>query len=227
MADGVIPDEFEVGEPVLVCRWRLSDGKLPAINRHIRALGKRSVNGALLSKQLIGWAKQHIEWTLADGSHDNPNGVLMIMVDEVGRAAMAVGPYEPLADTTLTALLERASQATIEAANTNVAPETLWAYEDGALVVGMPVGDTPSGATSLILDLAETLGYPCERRVSLVDELKENPAHFSEVFLVSDEYGVVPASDASGARAKKFADSWSVLLQRTGRPGGSASARYR
>lgn len=225
MAEGKIPEEFEVSTPVLVCRWRIYDGNLPAFNRHMRALGRRVVNKKPLTKQLVGWVKQHIEWTLKDGSHENPNGVLMLMVDDEGRAAMAIGPYEPLEQTGKDALIARARTAEVEAANTNVAPETLWVVEGDTLIVNMPVGDTASGATSLILDLAQTLGMPVERRVTLIDDIQSGSQAFDEIFLVSDEHGVVPAQDGAGERARRFADGWEKLLLRSGRPGGSAYAK--
>ena len=40
-ADLAALDEFTLGEPVLVCRWRLSDRRIPMAGRHIRALGER------------------------------------------------------------------------------------------------------------------------------------------------------------------------------------------
>ena len=92
---------FELGEPVLICRWRLSNRKLPLENRHMRALVARTVNGMQVPVELMAWAKQHIEWTLEQGSADNPNGTLMLIVDDQGRAAMTVGPYVPLEDVSL------------------------------------------------------------------------------------------------------------------------------
>lgn len=233
MADGKIPQEFEVGEPVLVCRWRLSAGKLPAFSRHMRALGKRVINGKPLSKQLTGWVKQHIEWTLADGSHENPDGVLMLMVDAEGRAAMAVGPYEALADTTASALAERARTAEREGSQTEVAPETFWAVKDNTLMVNLGVGDALSGATSLIVNLAETLGMSLERQPTLLDDYDSDPSQYSEIFLVSDEHGVVlPAAGdnsgvacAAGKYGQRFADGWETLLKKSSRPGGRAYAR--
>ena len=74
-----------LGRPALVCRWRLASRALPLENRHLRALGRRSVGGAPVSPQLIAWAKQHIEWTLSEGAARNPDGVLMVIVDEGGR----------------------------------------------------------------------------------------------------------------------------------------------
>ena len=68
MSDNGPDQDFTLGRPVLVCRWRLASGKLPMENRHLRALSKRVVNGRAVSTQLVAWAKQHIEWTLQDGS---------------------------------------------------------------------------------------------------------------------------------------------------------------
>lgn len=217
MADGKIPQEFEVGEPVLVCRWRLSNRRLPAANRHLRALGRRTVNGMHPTKQLLGWAKQHIEWTLAEGSAAHPDGVLMLVLDAQGRAAMAVGDYAPLADTTLAALVDRARASEHEASETDVAPETLWVVLDGALVCGMAPGEVASGSASLIADLARTLGLSVRRDANLVEAVADGTLAPREAFLVSDEHGVVVASDASGDRARRFADGWARLLDRAGR----------
>ena len=100
-------------------------GRLPIENRHLRALGRRHVLGKKLSRQLLAWAKQHIEWTLADGTAEHPDGVLMLLVDAEGRAAMACGDYEPLPDTTLAGLLARAASGSDEASETDIAPETI------------------------------------------------------------------------------------------------------
>lgn len=212
MAEGGIPQEFEVGAPVLVCRWRLSGCTLPAANRHLRALSRREVNGRPVSKQLVGWAKQHIEWTLSGGAAEHPDGVLMLVIDARGRAAMAAGDYHPLPDTSLSALLARAQQAATEAAETNVAPETLWVVRGGYLACGMGRGEHASGSSSLVHDLAETIGLPVEHDAGLLDAMADGSARYDEAFLVSDEHGVVAASDAGGPRARRFADGWQRLL---------------
>ena len=107
--------DFKLGKPALVCRWRLASGRLPLENRHLRALGRRSVNQAPVSTQLIAWAKQHIEWTLRDGSATNPDGVLMLIIDDGGQAAMTVGPYEGLSNADSGTLFARAINAGAEA----------------------------------------------------------------------------------------------------------------
>lgn len=220
MAEGIIPEDFEVGEPVLVCRWRLSNRALPASNRHMRALAKRSVDGAPLSSNLMAWVRQHIEWTLKEGTVEHPDGVLMLVVDALGRAAMSAGDYVPLADDSRASLIERARASRLEALETDVAPEALWAMEADGLVCGIAIGEQPSGANSLIIDLAQTMGMSVVRDAALVERVADDPACASEVFLVSDEHGVIVASDASGLRGTRFRDGWQRLLDSADRPGG-------
>ena len=197
-------EEFELGEPVLVCRWRLAGGKLPLENRHLRALSRRVVLGRAVTPQLVGWAKQHIEWTLQDGSAENPDGVLMLVMDAEGRAAMSVGPYAPLANegqvdsgVPVEKLAERAVASEREATEAGIAPETLWAADpDGTLVAGFAEGAPKSGAASLIADLAATFGMKVRYEDDLASRAVAGSEGLGEVFLVSDEHGVVPAADA-------------------------------
>ena len=205
-------DDFTLGTPSLVCRWRLASRELPLENRHLRALGQRLVCGRPVSPQLVAWAKQHIEWTLADGAFAHPDGVLMVVMDEGGRAAMTVGPYEPLVPRTASVLAERAAAAATEAERTGVAPESLWLVRGDALVWGRGEGERPSGTASLMLDLARTLGFPVERRACLAAEVLAGSAAYDEVFLASDEHGIVPASDAAGPRAERFRAGYEKLL---------------
>ena len=72
-------EDFALGTPALVCRWRLADRTLPLENRHLRALSRRVVDDAPVSPQLVAWAKQHIEWTLGSGASRYPDGVLMVI----------------------------------------------------------------------------------------------------------------------------------------------------
>lgn len=148
-----MPDQHgtiaNMSNPVLVCRWRLSQGALPLLGRHMKALAARSVKGKPVTPELLGWAKQHIEWTLNPKNENEKNGVLMLVVDEEGKAAMSIGPYRALtlesdadpdsADSPHCALLvERAQLAQKEASQTGVAPEVLWAVhsDDNGEVAG-------------------------------------------------------------------------------------------
>ena len=207
-------DEFRLGKPAIVCRWRLANGKLPLENRHLRALSARRTNNNLVTTGLIAWAKQHIEWTLAEGSAAHPDGVLMLVVDENGKAAMSVGAYTMLEHTSANDLLRRANNARREGEELGVSPEDLWVVRNDALVWGIASGCKPAGVSSLISDLAHTLGIPVAHDEELLHTASVRGFGRDEVFLASDEHGVVPASDHSGLRAQKFADSYKKLLQK-------------
>ena len=207
-------ENFELGAPALVCRWRLAARTLPLENRHLRALGRRTVSGSPVSAQLVAWAKQHIEWTLADGAAPHPDGVLMVVVDVRGRAAMTVGPYEPPASVAPSDLVARALAGKREAERTGVAPESLWAVRDGALTWGATDGESPSGTASLVCDLAQTLGIPVSRDARLAERAAAGDAGPDEVFLVSDEHGVVAARGCSGPLSERLARGYATLLER-------------
>lgn len=210
-------EDFKLGRPALVCRWRLADRALPLENRHLRALSRRTVNGTAVTMQLVAWAKQHIEWTLSDGATRYPDGVLMIIVDEEGRAAMTVGPYEPLAVRTSSALAERALHATREGEETGIAPETLWAFDGERLLCGHEAAAPASGAATLVDDLARTVGVTVAYQEDLAERVMAGDASFDEVFLSSDEHGVVLSSTATGARSRRFADGYERLLSSAGK----------
>ena len=195
--------DFKLGTPALVCRWRLASGRLPLENRHLRALSRRVLDDEPVSPQLIAWAKQHVEWTLREGSAENPNGVLMLIVDEEGQAAMTVGPYEPLAAMTASGLVDRATAAQQEADETSVAPETLWAVRDGCLVAGV----------APVEDLAKTVGLPLSRQADLLDDVASGAASPAEVFLASDEHGIICATDAAGSIGERLTKDYARLLE--------------
>ena len=60
-------EKFTLDKPALICRWRMSNKKVPMLNRHIRALSERLVQGEPLTHNMLSWAKQHVEWSLAEG----------------------------------------------------------------------------------------------------------------------------------------------------------------
>lgn len=207
-------EEFSLGTPAVVCRWRLANKRLPLENRHLRALALRTVNGAPVSAGLVAWAKQHIEWTLTEGSYEHPSGVLMVVIDQEGKAAMTVGEYRPLSRTSANDLLWRARSAYEEALITHVAPEDIWVVRGNSLIWATMPEFGPCGASSLVADLAHTLGMPVLHDEGLLASLQARGFVDDEVFLVSDEHGVVPASDRCGPRATKFAQSYGKLLEK-------------
>lgn len=212
--DNIVDMEgFELGDPALVCRWRLANRRLPLENRHMRALLARTIDGERVTTELVAWAKQHIEWTLEQGSAEHPDGTLMLIVDVQGRAAMTVGPYAPLEDETARGLARRAERASDEASHTGVAPETLWISRNDVLVRDWGDGWKSSGATSLIEQLTQVLGIETHEREGLAEGVLTGSVSYDEVFLVSDEHGVVPASDAMGKFGEKLAGGYQKLLE--------------
>lgn len=204
-------EEFSLDNPALICRWRMAKRQVPLLNRHIRALSQRTVNGAPLLRNMLSWAKQHVEWSLAEGDYEDPNGVLMLVVDINGNAAMTVGSYEPLADTSIAGLRARAAEARAEQAETGVAPELLCVVRDGVLQVGAGTDEPLCGAGTLVEQLATTKGH---RVVRAGGELVDDAAACATgaALLVSDEHGVVPASELD-ERAGADADAARFLAQ--------------
>lgn len=217
---------FELAAPALVCRWRMARRAVPMLNRHIRALSQRVVNGAPLTTNMLSWAKQHVEWSLAAGDYQDPNGVLMTVIDVNGDALMSVGPYEPLADRSRDALVGRAEEARREQAATGVAPELLAAVAPGGrvLVFAEP-GEHLCGSATLVEQLAATQGLKVVRvlkgAVRVADALAAVVGPVA-VFLISDEHGVVvedgraasaPVPTEALARAHAFADGLAKLFK--------------
>ena len=207
-------DDFVLGKLALVCRWRLANRHLPLENRHLRALGARTVSGEHVSTELVAWAKQHIEWTLAEGSVGHADGVLMVVIDCDGKAAMTVGDYQPLAERHLSQLCQRAISSRDEAFVCGVAPEVLCAIDGETLVMGLPAGERSAGAASLVEDLVRTIGMPIERREDLAAEIAEGRVRYDEVFLVSDEHGIVAAEGHDGSCATRMREGYQRLLER-------------
>ena len=206
------PEPFDLDRPALVCRWRMAGKRVPLLNRHIRALSRRTVQGAPLPRNLISWVKQHIEWSLAEGDYDERDGVLMLVVDVNGNAAMSVGPYAPLADVSAAGLCGRAGLAAVEAAETGVAPEALCQVDGDRLTVFQGEGALTQGALTLIEQLADTRGLAWDRAglprgvmatgdtapgaAAPVSSLDSVVVGGGSLFLVSDEHGIVPAEGA-------------------------------
>ncbi len=215
---------FQLGTPALVCRWRLAGKRLPLANRHTRALSRRTIQDEPIPAALVAWVRQHMKWTLTRGAAQHPDGVLMLMVDESKHAAMMVGEYEPLPSVSARQLALRAQQAQSEAAHTGVAPEVLWLVQDDHLVCTVPAEQPLSGANDLVFQLATTIGIPTVRSTAALSTFEAEPvqakhaqsqyAQSQEAFLVSDEHGVVLASDMQGVRGAKFARAYAALLEK-------------
>lgn len=203
---------FRLGRASLVCRWRLANQTLPLENRHLRALSARTLFGRQVPYQLVAWTKQHLEPTLQRDAAQKPDGVLLLIVDERGQAALTVSAYEPLSRRTARALAIRAREASAEAERTGVAPETLWLVRNEQLVWGAGDDMSPSASASLMQDLARAVGFSLVRAEDLASGVLDGVERYDELFLVSDEHGVVSASNASGRRSERIAAEYAKLI---------------
>ena len=207
--------DFKLTKPALICRWRLSGGYLPLENRHIRSLAARRIKSEGLSRELLAWVKQHLEWTLGPGACEYPDGVLMLVVDERGYAAMSCGPYQEPEAPSKEFILARAKASQDEAGKTGVAPETVWIVKDGIMYYADYTFNTLSASASFIRDLAKTLGMSCSCDEGLLEKLEENTIEYDELFLVSDELGIVIPEGEIYPRGQRMRDSWQTLRKRT------------
>ena len=202
-----IPEDLITGTPVLEARWRLQNGALPLKNRHMRALQACGLGIGLMS-----WARQHIEWTLTEGTVELPDGVLVLDVDGEGRAVMNAEPYEPLPALSAALLLERAKGQE----DRPVESEVVWVVRSGRLSALTPADKPLSGTNSLVCDLARTLHLEpdFEGHPEPADVLA-SLAPADECMLVSDEHGVVAAADHDGPVAANFVGYYARLLSTT------------
>ena len=212
--------EFQLDKPALICRWRMANRHLPMINRHIRALSQRLVSGAPLSKNMLSWAKQHVEWSLCEGTYSDPNGVLMMVVDVNGNSAMTVGDFTPLEQTTLAALLERAEESRKEQAITRVAPELLCAVRsDDTVVIAAEKDEYLCGSATLITQLLEAKHAQVVYDVELLAELEQGAERvhdaYTEAFMISDEFGVVSADGMNGSVGEFLQAGYERLRMKT------------
>lgn len=207
--------DFILGNPALVCRWRLAGATVPLLNRHLRALSHRMVNEKLLTPELVGWVKQHLEWNLKDGAAAHPNGVLMLVIDTNGAAALSTGPYEKLNLTRVPALLARADLSQKEAQNTGVAPESLWISQGDKILWSIEEEMYPSGCATLIEDLAKTVGLNVTRTPYLLNMVRTGELQYDEIFLCSDEHGIVTVQEKVGKYGKKFQEYYQTLLNKS------------
>ena len=206
MAD-FIPEDLFAGQPVIETRWRMHAGALPLKNRLLRAFEAYGVSNGLAS-----WARQHIEWTLAEGSIEQPDGVLVIDVDDAGRAAMTLEAYKALPACTAAELLDRVAAQEGSA----VEAEVLWVLHEGALCGLAALGSQPSGVNSLVIDLGKTLGLnPAFVGHEGAERLVAGLADGDECFLASDEHGVVPAEDFCGETAARFVGYYERIVSVT------------
>lgn len=170
-------------------RWRLSGGKLPMRERHLRSLLSLGIDGPMQS-----WVRTRIEFVLDNHAAEHPDGAMHLVIAPDGKVTFSV---EPLRE------LPVVGAANVDIATGSVAgiPDaTVWLVGEKRLVAVAPDG-LVSAIDTTLRDLASTLGYAVEARAVSADE-----AQGAEVFATTDEHGVVPVEGCSGEQTAKFAE---------------------
>ena len=153
---------------------------------------------------MLSWAKQHVEWSLAEGTYADPNGVLMLVIDVKRQRCHDRGRLRTPGLDSHDALCARAELAHAEQIETGVAPEALCCVKSGALYVAAAEGEHLCGSMTLVEQLAATRGYRVLRATpGAADDivLSLNDLGGAHV-LVSDEHGVVVEDAGQGDSAE-------------------------
>ena len=202
----------DLGDVRFCCRWRVVSGRVPLKNRHMRALGARTLDGEKIGAPLVAWVRESVDWSLGNvAGYDD--ATLVLKVHAGGRASLDVTEYRRPKERSANDLLRRAERGRREAESCGVSSEDLWVVSGGVLLWGLTMGAYACGTSSLVSQLARTLGYA----VTVVDDLAAQLAETGfrpdmEVFLASDEHGVLAATDRTGTIAQRFESSYNTLL---------------
>ena len=180
-------------------RWRLANGDLPLRERHLRSLADLGVGSPMQS-----WMRTRLEYVLENHAVENPNGTLHIQMDGEGRTTFEVGPLGETPTLSVADLLERGG-AVVGCS----VPGTVWLAADNSLIAATDRKLIDAAATT-VRDLAKTLGYEVAERPVPSEQVR---AQGAEVFLVSDEFGVVAFEGHGGAIATKFTELLNRVLK--------------
>lgn len=203
--------------PELSLRWRIYNRQLPLKSRHYQAL--RSYG---LADGLVSWVIQHIEWTLPEGSLQQPHGVLTLDVDKSGKAAMNLLPFQELSSAQLPELIVQASCRGTRAQD-GADSQVLWALKDRHLIILTQESVCYAAVHSLMIDLARyrkldvSFQPPsCVTATSEKDALSVKALELKhagyEFMLLSDEFGAVLEEGALSSELRFFVQSWEKLL---------------
>lgn len=192
-------------------RWRLVNKTLPLYERHMRSLKLRGVSAPLLA-----WIRCRLEWTIDNLLAQNPEGVLCLDIDPTEDVKIALEP--PRTVPTLTQNDLFVSRGHIEGVHIRDASDgedpldgVVWIETDGALAAS--AAELVSATNTLVRDLAETLGYRVTVEPVAIETIVETSV--TGLFLVNDEFGLLPIDSAQGPIAQKMTECfdklWDVL----------------
>lgn len=175
-------------------RWRLAGGKLPMRERHLRSLKALGIDGPMQS-----WVRTRVEYVLDNHAAEHPDGALHLVIAPDDKVTFSVEPLRELP------ALSAADVDVVSGSVAGIDDATVWLAGEKCLTAAAPDGVVSAMDTTLC-DLATTLGYTVQARAVAADEVQG-----AELFVTTDEHGVVPVEGCSGEQAAKFAELLSRL----------------
>jgi len=170
-------------------RWRVAKGGLPLQERHLRSLAPYN-----LSPPLLAWVRSRIEWAIDNMLARDTNAVLCLAINPAEDVVLSLDDVRPAPPITSASLIITDGLITGVQHETTPLEGTVWAEKDGILHASTEV--LASATCTLANDLAATLGY--EVRVQPVSATHVSAA---SLFLISDEFGLVPIQTTGEAPA--------------------------
>jgi len=189
----------------LVLRWRIHEGRLPLRQRHIRALGALE-----LPEALVGWVLERLDWAVMNMLGPGSEAVLVVELDRAREARMSLAEVAPPPSLGAGDLVEEQGFVLGAAVGAEPLAGDVWLELDGALAASTP--EVTSGTGTLGLDVARTLGIPCEVGLQPLAVARQ-AAEAGRAFLLSDEFGFVPigAAPAASGPAARMREAFSRL----------------
>ena len=175
-------------------RWRYANKSIQLYERRLRSLAKFNVGPAIQA-----WARSRLEWMRDERLFEMPNGVLVFSIDPEGDIDIQMEPRRSAPVFSVDELEwdeDVLSGATLAG--------SVWVVTGGQIsIVNGPIR---YAADTLVRDLAQAFGLKLSERTFSVHDLED-----AELFLVNDEFGVLPCEDKSGAVTEKFVKSFDKL----------------
>ena len=186
-------------EPIDV-RWRLADGGLPMRERHLRSLASMGVGAPMQS-----WIRTRLEYVLENHAPIHPNGVLCLRMDPEGKTEMVVEPLGTVPTLTEADLVIKDDFITGASV-----PGVVWVMGEKLAIASVDNEELISATATTMRDLAETLSMQVEEGAVLAEDAF---AEGVEIFVTSDEFGILPIEGHSGATTDRFTKLLNKLLK--------------
>lgn len=178
----------------LVFRWRYASRKIQLYERRLRSLAHFNVGPAVQA-----WVRSRLEWMQDNRLYEQPDGVLELTIDPEGDVAMSMHPVTEAPAFSPDQLVWDGDELAGCAL-----PGTVWVVDD-AQAHALPA-DIRHAADTFTRDLVTTLGRKMDDGPVTRDAVE--PA---EVFLITDEHGIVPCAGKGGAMTDKLTACFSKL----------------